>query len=243
MDYEEQIEDREKTYRASCEEHMNMVHYLSKPGGDILESLSPAKCHLWHAASLAATEAGEILDAVKKHVIYEKDLDRDNIIEELGDLEFAMEMIRRAINVRRDETLRKNIDKLMNKRYPNGYTNTAAIERADKAPVAVETDALGFPADMLESDATTEEEVVQRRANYCALPWTHMQNYHVKPNRVIKDDNGKKYFIIGWHDEDAGQFRCSDYTDEFIFCINEGYDCQAHRGLPNIVPNCPPPIS
>lgn len=31
-------------------------------------------------------EAGELLDAVKKSVVYKKPLDRENVVEELGDL-------------------------------------------------------------------------------------------------------------------------------------------------------------
>jgi len=78
-------------------------------------------------------EAGELLDAVKKHVIYEKPLDLDNIIEELGDLEFYLEGLRQLLGITREEAVDKNVEKLK-KRYPQGYTNQAAQERADKQP-------------------------------------------------------------------------------------------------------------
>ena len=109
-----------------------MVQFLAKPGSDILQSLTPNKCNLMHAAIGIASEGGEILDCVKKYIIYNKDLDRDNLIEELGDMEFFMQQCRQAINVRRVEVLQKNYIKLMNKRYPNGYSDQAAQERADK---------------------------------------------------------------------------------------------------------------
>jgi len=110
----------------------NIVRKLVKPGQDVIEGLSVEKADLWHVATGVSGEAGELLDAVKKHVIYGKELDHENMIEELGDLEFYMERIRQLINVERHETLTANIDKLA-KRYPGSvYSNESAINRADK---------------------------------------------------------------------------------------------------------------
>lgn len=86
---------------------------------------------LMHAAVGISGEAGEILDAVKKTWVYGKSVDVTNIIEELGDLEFYMQALRNLIYTSRDEILLRNMDKLA-KRYPDGYSDTAAIERADK---------------------------------------------------------------------------------------------------------------
>ena len=96
--------------------HADMVKVLAKPGEDILASLTPAKCHLWHMASCAPSEAGELFDAVKRFCIYEEELDRTNVIEELGDLEFYMEGLRQGLGISREETLQANITKLA-KRY------------------------------------------------------------------------------------------------------------------------------
>lgn len=41
---------------------------------------------LLHGAIGLATESGEFLDALKKHIYYGKELDRVNLAEELGDL-------------------------------------------------------------------------------------------------------------------------------------------------------------
>lgn len=114
------------------QDHREMVTALVKPGEAIQASLTGAKVNMLHAAIGICTEAGELLDAVKKHVIYEKPLDEENCVEELGDLEFYMEQFRQAIRHNRDYILRQNIDKLAKKRYPNGYSDTAAIARADK---------------------------------------------------------------------------------------------------------------
>lgn len=109
-----------------------MVAGLAKPGNEILNSLTPEKCHLWHMASCVPGEAGELFDAVKKHVIYEKEIDRENVIEELGDLEFYLEGVRQSLNISREETLEANIAKL-GKRYKGlQYSNEQAQNRADK---------------------------------------------------------------------------------------------------------------
>jgi len=87
---------------------------------------------LLHAAVGIAGEAGELLDAVKKHWAYEKPLDRENVIEELGDLEFYMQALRNNIGVPRSFIIQKNQEKL-SKRYASlHYSNQAAVARADK---------------------------------------------------------------------------------------------------------------
>lgn len=113
-------------------DYSRMVRDLAKPGGQILSQLTNDDCHLWHMGTGCCTEAGELLDAIKKAVIYRRDLDRENVIEELGDLEFYMEGVRQAIGVSRESVLEANYEKLSKKRYKNGYSDKAAQERADK---------------------------------------------------------------------------------------------------------------
>lgn len=110
----------------------DMVQFLAKPGDQILASFTPEKCNLLHAGVGIASEGGEILDVIKKHVIYNQQLDIGHLVEELGDMEFFMEQARAAIGISRDYILKQNYEKLMNKRYPNGYSDEAAQERADK---------------------------------------------------------------------------------------------------------------
>jgi len=90
---------------------------------------------LLHAAIGIAGEAGEILDAVKKRWVYGKELDREHLIEELGDLIYYYQMMCIVLNIDADVPVQHNIDKLQ-KRYPNGYSDAAAIARADKAGAA-----------------------------------------------------------------------------------------------------------
>lgn len=111
--------------------HDEMVAALVKPGEKIIESLTPVKAHLLHMSVGISGEAGELLDAIKKHVVYNKEVDRENVIEELGDLEFYMEGLRQGLGITREETIAHNISKL-GVRYAGGYSDKAAQERADK---------------------------------------------------------------------------------------------------------------
>jgi NTP pyrophosphatase (non-canonical NTP hydrolase) len=111
--------------------HNEMVAALVKSGDAIIASLTPEKAHVLHMAVGISGEAGELLDAVKKHVIYNKEIDRENVVEELGDLEFYMEGLRQGFNITREETIIANIAKL-GVRYAKGYSDAAAQERADK---------------------------------------------------------------------------------------------------------------
>lgn len=112
-----------------------MVHHLAKPGCDIANQMTPAGANLLHMVVGVSGEAGELLDAVKKAVIYNKQLDRENLIEELGDLEFYMEGVRQAIGVTRETVLLHNMEKLSGKggRYAKGhYSDEQAQLRQDK---------------------------------------------------------------------------------------------------------------
>jgi NTP pyrophosphatase (non-canonical NTP hydrolase) len=114
------------------EKHKELVAALAKPGSEIVNELDADKAHILHMAVGISGEAGELLDAVKKATIYNKPLDRENVIEELGDLEFYMEGLRAKLGITREETLVANINKL-SKRYSSGsYSNQQAQERADK---------------------------------------------------------------------------------------------------------------
>lgn len=110
----------------------NMVTSLAKPGDQIQASLTPRKCHLLHMVLGISGEAGELLDAVKKHVIYGKELDLENVTEEAGDILFYLEGLLQPLGITLDDCRQATMDKLA-KRYPGlTYTNQAAIERADK---------------------------------------------------------------------------------------------------------------
>lgn len=112
-------------------DYIDFVWSRTKDGAAIVDGLNPIKAELLHAAIGICGEAGELLDAIKKHAIYGKLLDRDNVIEELGDIEFYLQAMRTTLMIGRSEIIKANVEKLA-KRYPVGYTDQAAIERKDK---------------------------------------------------------------------------------------------------------------
>lgn len=112
--------------------HAGLVYALKKDPKVVLLDLDSEGVDLIHMAMGISGEAGEIIDAIKKATIYRIPIDMDNIIEELGDLEFYMEGLRQRLSITREETLQGNIDKL-EIRYKSGYSDEAAKARADKA--------------------------------------------------------------------------------------------------------------
>lgn len=113
--------------------YSDMVSQLAKRGETIANEITGADAHLLHMSVGVSGEAGELLDAVKKSVIYRKPIDRDNVVEELGDLEFYMEGLRQGLGITRQETLQANIDKLGDRYEGHQYSDQQAQDRADKA--------------------------------------------------------------------------------------------------------------
>lgn len=138
--------------------HPELVQRTAKSGEAILKELTPEKCALMHFGSCLAGEVGEIWDALKKHLFYGKEIDRTNLVEELGDLEWYLEGLRQTAGITREETLDGNIAKL-SKRYADGYSNAAAQARVDKQEPNAFRSAVttqlprDFPRDTPDSDA------------------------------------------------------------------------------------------
>jgi NTP pyrophosphatase (non-canonical NTP hydrolase) len=113
-------------------DYSDFVKSLIKPGKEISKNITPEEANLLHLIVGLSGEVGELLDTIKKHCIYKKDLDIENVVEELGDIEFFMEGIRAALSISRNQCIEENKDKLM-KRYSSGkYSNKQAQERKDK---------------------------------------------------------------------------------------------------------------
>jgi NTP pyrophosphatase (non-canonical NTP hydrolase) len=111
--------------------YSKFVKSRTKPSSDVVKTFNASKAALVHAVLGVSGEAGELLDAIKKVVIYDKELDIDNIVEELGDIEFYMELLRQELGLTREFIILKNISKL-EKRYPTKYSDKDALERKDK---------------------------------------------------------------------------------------------------------------
>ena len=112
--------------------YQQFVNSIVKPGDEIIRQITPQQAHLLHMAVGVSGEAGELLDAIKKHCVYQKPINMDNVIEEAGDILFYLTGLLNDLNISVEDCVKANIDKL-SKRYPAGsYSNAAAIARADK---------------------------------------------------------------------------------------------------------------
>lgn len=90
-----------------------------------------AKLMLTYAAAIAV-HGSQVLDTVKKAAIYNKELDKELLTNQLNALVASMFTLGKMFDLPRDECLRANIHKL-SKRYESlQYSDKAAQERADK---------------------------------------------------------------------------------------------------------------
>ena len=85
--------------------HSEMVTALAKSGAVIAAELTAGDANLLHMAVGISGEAAELLDAIQKAVLRDGELDGENVLEELGDLEFYTEGMRQELQVTRDECL------------------------------------------------------------------------------------------------------------------------------------------
>lgn len=113
-------------------EYSQFVKSRIKPADDIISSLTAGRANALHMAVGISGEAGELLDSIKKFVIYNKGINLMNVIEELGDLEFYMEGLRAEFGLSRQQIINHNKAKL-SERYKEKFTDEEAQNRVDKS--------------------------------------------------------------------------------------------------------------
>lgn len=69
-----------------------------------------------------AGETGQVVDLVKNYTFRGKNLDRQELIHEMGDVLWYLSQVAEWANIPFDEVAQTNIKEL-NKRYPHGYEN------------------------------------------------------------------------------------------------------------------------
>jgi NTP pyrophosphatase (non-canonical NTP hydrolase) len=89
---------------------------------------SKSMIRILHSALGLSTEAGEILDAVKKHVYYGKELDKVNLFEEVGDLFWYLAIMADELGFSFEDAMKKNNEKL-EARYGSRFSSDKAIDR------------------------------------------------------------------------------------------------------------------
>lgn len=85
---------------------------------------------LLHAVIGMCTETGELQDAMKRKLFYGKELDRTNVIEELGDVMWYIGVACNTLEISLEEVMAKNWDKLKT-RYGDklAFSENAAVNR------------------------------------------------------------------------------------------------------------------
>lgn len=106
---------------------MNFQEYqdLAKRTNADLGSL---RDNLIHMSMGMNTEQAEFADVLKKNFAYGKDVDYVNLKEELGDLMFYVANACTLLDWKLEDVCSLNITKLQ-KRYPNNFTQVAALHR------------------------------------------------------------------------------------------------------------------
>jgi NTP pyrophosphatase (non-canonical NTP hydrolase) len=67
-----------------------------------------------------AGEAGEVIELIKKHLYHGKELDKDALIKELGDVMWYVAAICSQVGLSLEDVAERNVAKL-SARYPNGF--------------------------------------------------------------------------------------------------------------------------
>ena len=83
---------------------------------------------LLHAAIGITTEAGELMDTVKKPFFYGAEFDQVNFEEELGDLLWYIAIACDRLDITFEEIMEKNIQKLKT-RFPMKFSKYDALHR------------------------------------------------------------------------------------------------------------------
>lgn len=97
----------------------------------VLRITDKKNAQMLHAVLGISGEAGELTDAIKKAVMYGKELDIKNVKEEAGDILWYMALLLNSVGSSFEEVMQLNHDKL-EKRYPGGFTEKLAQARLDK---------------------------------------------------------------------------------------------------------------
>jgi NTP pyrophosphatase (non-canonical NTP hydrolase) len=110
-------------------------------------------------------EAGECIDILKKHIFQGHELDREHLIEELGDVAWYLAVCCEGLGVSLEEVMERNIEKLR-ARYPEGFDKARSINRNDertytleevKAELGIDADCTMPPCEDKEKAADSEK--------------------------------------------------------------------------------------
>ena len=108
---------------SSADGHEMPIHV-----GDDSDGASHPSPDMIHSALGIFTEAAEFLDAILRSTFAGESFDPTNAIEELGDIEWYMAVMRQKLHVSQERVQRINIAKLR-ARYPDKFESEDALDR------------------------------------------------------------------------------------------------------------------
>lgn len=85
---------------------------------------------LMNAALGMCGEAGEFADLIKKHLFQGKELDKEHLVKELGDVLWYVALAATVLNVNLSWVAQTNISKLR-MRYPEGFSEEQSNNRKE----------------------------------------------------------------------------------------------------------------
>ena len=81
---------------------------------------------LWNGGMGLCGEAGEVIEIIKKFTWHGRQLNREDMIKEMGDVLWYLAELCNSIGTDLDEVMEKNIEKLK-ERYPNGFNISPVV--------------------------------------------------------------------------------------------------------------------
>jgi NTP pyrophosphatase (non-canonical NTP hydrolase) len=128
LDWYFELEIILKENKVTPQQYIEAASITESNDWDKIQYRLQSKLRILHALIGINTENGELQDQFKKHIFYGKELDKINLIEELGDLFWYIAILCDELEVPFEEIWKKNIEKLA-LRYKGKFTETKAENR------------------------------------------------------------------------------------------------------------------
>lgn len=185
---------------------MNYKEYQDLSSKTFAES-GDETLNLLHCAIGASTEAGELLDAFKKHIYYKKELDVVNVGEEIADIQWYLFNLCRLLNLDMEQLLEANIAKLK-ARYGEKFSEEKATNRdLDTERNILETGVVAIENRELETGGMKPP-----KNNWTSFSETISQS----EKEALKKELSTKYVLNEVLDINAGSlFKLSDVASAF----------------------------
>lgn len=122
--------NRFKKKEASLGINEYQTHALRTAAGSIRSDCFDSFDLVLNGALGLAGEAGEVVDLIKKYLYQGHPLDKEKLVNELGDVCWYVAVLADGLGYRLEDVMQGNVEKLR-KRYPNGFDASRSLNRED----------------------------------------------------------------------------------------------------------------